>query len=37
VYRDGERARELVTRYERLRAEVESLWQRLAELDRKTG
>ncbi len=32
VYHDGARARELVTRYERLRAEVESLWQRLAEL-----
>jgi ATP-binding cassette subfamily F protein 3 len=31
VYHDGERARDLVTRYERLRAEVESLWQRLAE------
>src|SRR5439155_779509 len=32
VYADGARARELVTRYERLRAEVESLWQRLSEL-----
>ena len=32
VYHDGARARELVTRYERLRAEVESLWQRLGEL-----
>jgi ATP-binding cassette subfamily F protein 3 len=32
VYQDGPRARDLVTRYERLRAEVESLWQRLAEL-----
>ena len=31
VYQDGERARDLVTRYERLRAEVDSLWQRLAE------
>jgi len=31
VYHDGERARTLVTRYERLRAEVEALWQRLAE------
>jgi ATP-binding cassette, subfamily F, member 3 len=31
VYHDGERARDLVTRYERLRAEVDSLWQRLAE------
>ncbi len=32
VYQDGARARDLVTRYERLRAEVESLWQRLGEL-----
>jgi ATP-binding cassette, subfamily F, member 3 len=32
VYQDGARAKELVTGYERLRAEVESLWQRLAEL-----
>jgi ATP-binding cassette subfamily F protein 3 len=32
VYHDGTRARDLVTRYERLRAEVDSLWQRLAEL-----
>jgi len=32
VYQDGSRARDLVTRYERLRAEVESLWQRLGEL-----
>jgi ATP-binding cassette subfamily F protein 3 len=32
VYADGARARDLVGRYERLRAEVESLWQRLAEL-----
>ena len=32
VYQDGARARDLVTEYERLRAEVESLWQRLAEL-----
>jgi len=31
VYQDGPRARDLVTRYERLRAEVESLWQRLGE------
>jgi ATP-binding cassette, subfamily F, member 3 len=31
VYHDGERARDLVTRYERLRAEIESLWERLAE------
>jgi len=32
VYHDGARARDLVGEYERLRAEVESLWQRLAEL-----
>ncbi len=32
VYADGTRARDLVGRYERLRAEVESLWQRLGEL-----
>jgi ATP-binding cassette subfamily F protein 3 len=32
VYHDGARARSLVTEYERLRAEIESLWQRLAEL-----
>jgi ATP-binding cassette subfamily F protein 3 len=32
VYQDGPRARDLVSRYERLRAEVESLWQRLGEL-----
>jgi ATP-binding cassette subfamily F protein 3 len=32
VYQDGPRTRDLVTRYERLRAEVESLWQRLGEL-----
>ena len=32
VYQDGPRARDLVTCYERLRAEVESLWQRLGEL-----
>ena len=31
VYHDGARARDLVTRYDRLRAEIESLWQRLAE------
>jgi ATP-binding cassette subfamily F protein 3 len=31
VYHDGARARELVAEYERLRAEIESLWQRLAE------
>jgi ATP-binding cassette subfamily F protein 3 len=31
VYQDGSRTRDLVTRYERLRAEVESLWQRLGE------
>jgi ATP-binding cassette subfamily F protein 3 len=32
VYADGARARALVGDYERLRAEVESLWQRLGEL-----
>ncbi|HEY3216416.1 MAG TPA: ABC-F family ATP-binding cassette domain-containing protein [Candidatus Eisenbacteria bacterium] len=32
VYQDGARARALVSEYERLRAEVESLWQRLVEL-----
>jgi len=32
IYHDGTRAKELVGEYERLRAEVESLWQRLAEL-----
>ena len=32
VYHDGARARGLVVEYERLRAEVESLWQRMAEL-----
>jgi ATP-binding cassette subfamily F protein 3 len=32
VYHDGARARSLVTEYEHLRAEVDSLWQRLAEL-----
>jgi len=31
VYQNGERARGLVTEYERLRAEVDSLWQRLSE------
>jgi ATP-binding cassette subfamily F protein 3 len=32
VYHDGARAKELIAEYERLRAEVESLWQKLAEL-----
>ena len=32
VYHDGARARELVGEYERLRAELESLWQRIGEL-----
>jgi len=32
VYADGARARDLVGEYEKLRAEVESLWQRLGEL-----
>ena len=32
VYHDGARAKELVGEYERLRAELESLWQRIGEL-----
>jgi ATP-binding cassette subfamily F protein 3 len=32
VYQDGARAKELVGEYERLRAELESLWQRIGEL-----
>ena len=32
VYHDGARAKTLIAEYERLRAEIESLWQRLAEL-----
>jgi len=32
LYRDGERTRELLGEYERLRAELESLWQRLETL-----
>jgi hypothetical protein len=32
VYADRERARPLIADYERLRTEIESLWQRLAEL-----
>jgi ATP-binding cassette subfamily F protein 3 len=32
VYHDGARAKSLIAEYERLRAEIESLWQRLAEL-----
>jgi ATP-binding cassette subfamily F protein 3 len=32
LYRDGPRARDLLAEYERLRAELESLWQRLAAL-----
>jgi ATPase subunit of ABC transporter with duplicated ATPase domains len=32
VYHHGERARELVAEYERLKAEVDSLWQRMSEL-----
>ena len=32
VYADGPRAKALVTRYEQLRAETDSLWQRLEEL-----
>jgi len=33
VYRDAERARELLAEYERTRSEVESLWRRLEELE----
>ena len=33
VYHDGARAKQLVTEFERLRAELESLWQRLAEVE----
>jgi len=32
VYHDGERAKALVADYERIRAELESLWQRMSEL-----
>jgi len=32
VYHDGPRAKELVGEYERLRAELDSLWQRIGEL-----
>jgi ATP-binding cassette subfamily F protein 3 len=32
IYHDGGRARDLIAEYECLRAEVDSLWQRLAEL-----
>jgi ATP-binding cassette subfamily F protein 3 len=32
VYHDGARAKELVGEYERLRAELESLWQRIGDL-----
>jgi len=32
VYHDGARARERIAEFERLRAEIESLWQRLGEL-----
>jgi hypothetical protein len=32
VYHDGARARGLVTEYERLRAELESLWQEIGKL-----
>jgi ATP-binding cassette subfamily F protein 3 len=32
LYRDGERTRELLAEYEQLRAELESLWQRLETL-----
>jgi hypothetical protein len=33
VYRDGDRARDLLADYERVRSEVESLWRRLEELE----
>ena len=32
VYADGPRSRDLVKRYEVLKAELESLWQKLGEL-----
>ena len=32
IYQDGPRAKDLVGEYERLRAELESLWQRIGEL-----
>jgi len=32
VYRDGAKARELLAEYERLRGEIESLWERISEL-----
>ena len=32
IYQDGPRAKELVGEYERLRNELESLWQRIGEL-----
>ena len=32
VYHDGAKAKDLVAEYERLRVELESLWQRLGEL-----
>jgi ATP-binding cassette subfamily F protein 3 len=32
VYADGSRTKDLVGQYERIRAELESLWQRLGEL-----
>ena len=32
LYHDATRSRDIVAEYERLRSEVESLWQRLAEL-----
>jgi ATP-binding cassette subfamily F protein 3 len=37
VYKDGEKSRELVTEYERVKAEGESLWQRLTELSESSG
>ena len=32
LYHDAARSKEVVAEYERLRAELESLWQRLGEL-----
>ena len=37
VYQDGARSKGLVSEYERTRSEVESLWQRLAELADRTA
>jgi len=32
IYRDGAKARDLLAEYERLRGEIETLWEKLAEL-----